>query len=119
MRIEQEIEEDAFEHNFKHVGAIKYHKGRKIHCLNSPVDPELNHLFGVKWSERNLNINGDFSYLAKGTIQFWTHKKGPIKEFVEIGGHLFEKQIENDLVLVFTFVRGDGVKNLYKSKQWK
>lgn len=119
VRIEQEIEKDMFEHYFKHVGVIKYHRGREIHCVNSPIDPELNQLFGDKWSERILNINGDFSYITKGTIQFWTHKKTPIKEFVEIGGHLFENQIENYLVLVFTFVRGDGVKHFYKSGRWK
>jgi hypothetical protein len=56
VRIEQEIEKDVFEHYFKHVGVIKYHRGREIHCVNSLIDPELNQLFGDKWSE-HLAIN--------------------------------------------------------------
>ena len=94
-------------------------KGREVHCINSPVHPELNQLLGNKWNERILNKNGDFSFVTKGTIQFWTHNRNSIKEFVDIGGHLFENQIENDSVLIFTFVRGDGVQNDYKGGQWK
>jgi hypothetical protein len=42
-----------------------------------------------------------------------------LKEFIEIGGNLFENQIDNEVVLVFTFVRGDGVKWEYNSGNWK
>ena len=119
VRIEQEIEMDVFEHYFKRIGTVRNFKGREVHCINSPVHPELNRLFGNKWNERILNKNGDFSFVTKGTIQFWTHNRNPIKEFVDIGGHLFENQIENDSVPIFTFVRGDGVQNDYKVGQWK
>lgn len=119
VRIEQEIEADIFNYCFKHIGVVKDSRGRLVHCVNSPVDPDLNKLFGNKWSERILNANGDFCYVTKGTIQFWTHKKSFIKEFVDIGGTLFENQIENELIFVFTFVRGDGVKNAYRNGQWK
>jgi hypothetical protein len=57
--------------------------------------------------------------VIKATIQFWTHTKSFIKEFVDIGGTLFENQIENELIFVFTFVRGNGVKSAYKNGQWK
>ena len=120
VRIEQEIEADVFNHWFKNIGVVKDSRGRHVHCIDSPIDPELTKLFGNKWSERILNANGDFCYVTKGTIQFWTHKKSFIKEFVDIGGTLFEKQIENELVFIFyTFVRGDGVRSAYRNGQWK
>lgn len=90
-----------------------------VHCINSPSDPGLVKRLGEKWSERILNVNNDFSYVTRGTIQFWTHIKSALKEFIEIGGNLFENQIDNEVVLVFTFVRGDGVKQEYNSGDWK
>lgn len=90
-----------------------------MHCVNSPVDPESNELFDSKWSVRIINANGDFCYVTKGTIQFWTYKKSFTKEFVDIRGTFFENQIENELSFVFTLVRGDGVRHVYESGQWK
>jgi hypothetical protein len=87
---------------------VKHDRGRAVHCINSPSDPGLIKLLGKKWSERILNINHDFSYVTRGTIQFRTHTKSALKEFIEIGGNLFENQSDNEVVLVFTFVRGDG-----------
>lgn len=119
IRVEQEIEMDVYEHYFKRIGDVKIDKGRAVHCVHSPADPALVDLLGEKWSERILNINNDFSFVTKGTIQFWTHTKAAIKEFVNIGGNLYENQIENEIVLVFTFVRGDGVKQDYVNEEWK
>ena len=74
VRVGQEVENDVFNHLFKNIGTVKINKGRKVHCVDSHVEPSLNNLFGNKWSERILNANGDFCNIVKGTIQFWTHK---------------------------------------------
>ena len=63
--------------------------------------------------ERILNKNWDFSYVIRGTIQFWLHEKTAIKEYVPVGNHLLENQVKKYyLLLIFTFVRGDGVRKL-------
>ena len=108
-----------FDSYFKKVGELKHGRGHAVHCMDSPCDPGLVELLGEKWYERILNINKDFSYVTRRTIQFWTHHKTAIKEFIEIGGNLFENHIDNEVVLVFTFVRGDGVKQQYDSRNWK
>lgn len=119
VRLEEPIELDVYDNVFKHIGLVKKDKGRSVHCVNSVLDPNLCKVLGDKWFERILNKNGDFAYVTKGTIQFWLHVKAAIKEFVDIGDKLFENYIENDMFLIFTFVRGDGVKIEYKTGQWK
>ena len=46
-------------------------------------------------------------------------REDQLRNFFYVGDHVFENQIGNDLQLIFTFVRGDGVKAEYKSDQWK
>ena len=58
-------------------------------------------------------------YVVRDTVKFWLNEKRPVKEFFYVGDHLFENRIGNDLQIIFTFVRGVGVKAEYKSDQWK
>jgi hypothetical protein len=39
---------DVFNHCFKHISIVKDSRGHHMHCVNSPVDPDLNKLFGNK-----------------------------------------------------------------------
>lgn len=65
-----------------------------------------------------LNKNGDFCYVMRGTIQFWLHQEKAIKDIL-VRKQLREKMSENDLIFVFTFVRGDGVSSEYTHDTWK
>lgn len=111
VRVEEVLERDIYDVYLSHIGEIKNCRGRRIHCVNNIQDESLSALLGAKWFERILNKNGDFSYIITGTIQFWLHQKPPIKEYLSVGKQLVENEIENDLMLIFTFVRGDGVRS--------
>ena len=119
IRIEEVIERDIYDAYLTQVGDFKWVKGKKVHCVEKAEDEHFCGLLGLKWNERILNRNGDFSYVVRGTIQFWLHQKSPIKEFFSVGKQFVENEIENDLVLVFTFVRGDGVNSEYNTNIWK
>ena len=68
-----------------------------------------------KWYERIINFNGDFCYVIPNTVRFWLHEKRAGQRIF----HLLKNQIENDLQIIFTFVRGDGVKAEYHTNEWK
>ena len=42
-----------------------------------------------------------------------------MKDFVYVGDTLVESHTESDLQVIFTFVRGEGVKAEYNSNEWK
>ena len=60
-----------------------------------------------------------FCYVIPATVRFWLHEKKPVREFVYVGDTLVESHTESDLEVIFTFVRGDGVKAEYNSNEWK
>jgi hypothetical protein len=119
IRLEEVCEQDIFDNYLKSIGEVKKCRGREIHCVNNVTNQDMENILGDKWYERILNKNKDFSYVVKGTIQFWLHQKAPIKEFVTVGNQLIENEIENDLILVFTFVREDGTGKDYDTAVWK
>lgn len=100
------------------IGVLKKSRGRDVHVVDNNTD--VCNIFGSKWFERILNNNnGDFCYVIASTVRFWLNEKRPLKEFFYVGDHLLENHIENDLQVIFTFVRGDGVNAEYKTNQWK
>ena len=117
VRIETCIDMDIYQVYLSDIGVVRESRGRNVHYLNN--NRQLCNILGNKWHERILNINGDFCYVIAGTVQFWLHEKNPVKEFVYMGDTLFESHIQNDLELIFTFVRGDGVSEEYNSDAWK
>lgn len=108
---------DIYHKYLQHIGVVKKFRGRDVHCVENNFD--LCGLLGNRWYERIQNFNGDFCYVIPGTVRFWLLEKKAIKEFFYIGDNLIESHIENDLQIIFTFVRGDGVKVDYHSKEWK
>lgn len=119
VRVEELCDLDVYNFYLKDVGETKNSMGRQVHCVESVKDLSLVRLLGERWYERILNKNGDFCYVMRGTIQFWLHQKKAIKEYILVGKQLLEKMLENDLILVFTFVRGDGVGSEYTHDTWK
>lgn len=117
VRIEACIDMDIYQAYLADIGVVKKSRERNVHCLND--NNQLCDILGNKWYERILNINGDFCDVVAGTVRFWLHEKNPVNEFVYIGEKLFESHIQNDLQLVFTFVRGDGVEVQYTTDSWK
>lgn len=117
VRIEERVDADIYEGSFKNIGVVKKQMGKNVHTVVNNAD--LCHVLGNKWFERIININCDFCYVVAGTVRFWLTEKRPVKEFFYFGDYLLEHQISNDLLFIFNFARGDGVKAQYKTNQWK
>ena len=117
VRIEMQIDMDIYYTHLQNIGFVKKSRGREVHCVDN--NSQLCDLLGSKWFERIQNVNGDFCYVIPGTVTFWLHEKKPVKEFVYVGDTLVESHTESDLQVIFTFVRGDGVKAEYNSNEWK
>ena len=113
VRIEIIVDVDVFEKGLGQVVRGIQSKGKKIYAIKD--NNSLDHLLGLKWSERVFNENGDFAYVVKGTVKFWLAKRNPITEFKYIDGKLVRSAIQGLYMLVFTFVRGDGNKRQYIS----
>jgi hypothetical protein len=113
VRIEECVDADIYESTLKNIGDVKKLRGENVHAVNN--NAALSHILGNKWFERIINISGDFCYVVAGTVRFWLTEKRPLKEFFYFGDYLLEHQISNDLLLIFNFVRGDGVKTQYNT----
>ena len=113
VRIEERVDADIYESTLKNIGDVKKLRGENVHAVNN--NAALSHILGNKWFERIINISGDFCYVVAGTVRFWLTEKRPLKEFFYFGDYLLELQISNDLLLIFNFVRGDGVKAQYNT----
>ena len=117
VRIEMQIDMDIYKTHLQNIGFVKKSRGREVHCVDD--NSHLCDLLGSKWFERIQNVNGDFCYVIPVTVRFWLHEKKPVREFVYVGDTLVESHTESDLEVIFTFVRGDGVKAEYNSNEWK
>lgn len=117
VRIEERIDLDIYQDYFRNIGVVMKSRGRDVHVVNDNND--LCDILGSKWFERILNVNGDFCYVVSGTVRFWLHERKAVKEFFYVGNSLLENNIANDLQVIFTFVRGDGVKAEYHTNEWK
>ena len=117
VRIEERIDADIYDNYLQNIGVVKKFRGKNVHALNNNSD--MCQILGSKWFERIVNVNGDFCYVVRITVRFWLNEKKPVKEFFYVGELLFENHIGNDLQLIFTFVRGDGVRTDYKTNDWK
>ena len=109
IRIEGRIDADNYNGYLKNTGVVNKFKGKNVHVVSN--NNEISRIMGKKWFQRIINTNGDFCYVVRDTVRFWLNEKRPVKDFFYVGDHLFENQIRNDLQLIFTFVRGDGVKD--------
>ena len=68
IRIEEVIERDICDAYLTQVGDFKRVKGKKVHCVEKAKDEHLCGVLGLKWSERILNRNADFSYVVHNQI---------------------------------------------------
>ena len=58
----------------KKIGGIQYYKITNYQ--------DLDHLLGVNWHFRGLNINGDYGYVVKETFEFCIRRNRPLAEYI-------------------------------------
>jgi len=58
----------------KKTGGIQYYKVTNYW--------DLNHLLGANWHFRCININGDYGYVIKDTLEFCIRKSRPLAEYI-------------------------------------
>ena len=62
-------------------------------------------LLGDQWHLRVLNKQYDFCYVMLETVQFYLHQREPILDPIDP-----TRSVDGGFLLVFKFVRGDGVR---------
>ena len=113
-RVEIRIDPDVFDEGLALAGKPSKERGKTVYRIDS--NEALNHSLGNKWDERIFNENGDFAFVIEKTMRFWLSRKTAIQEFEVIGGKYIRSEIEDNLCVVFTFVRGDGNKHNYATR---
>ena len=113
-RVEVRIDQDVFNGGLALAGKAKTERGKVVHSID--CNQTSNHLLGLKWDERIFNENGDFAFVIEGTVRFWLARRNPIQEFKVIGGKYIKSEIEDNFYLAFTFVRGDGNRHNYATR---
>ena len=84
----------------------RLHYGTQRFTVKSYKD--LYPLLGKGWHWRGLNEAGDFCYVMLTTIEFYLHRKKPLKEFFPPSYAVPSSIRDTGYGLTFTFVRGDG-----------
>ena len=113
-RVEIRIDQDMFDEGLALAGKPSKERGKTVYRIDS--NEALNHSLGIKWDEHIFNENGDFAFVIDKTVRFWLSRKTAIQEFKVIGGKYIRSEIEDNLCVVFTFVRGDGNKHNYATR---
>lgn len=107
VRIELSFDYFLFCGGLKQAGyLIKLSRGNEIFGIRSYS--ALNSLLGEYWYVRVLNRQQDFCYAMLDTVQFYMYRRANIVTSYEP-----LRQLEGGHVLVFKFVRGDGVQRQY------
>lgn len=113
-RVEVRIDQNVFNGGLALAGKAKTERGKVVYSIDS--NQTLNHLLGLNWDERIFNENGDFAFVIEGTVRFWLARRNPIQEFKVIGGKYIKSEIEDNFYSTFTFVRGDGNRHNYATR---
>lgn len=67
---------------------------------------DLDNLLGKNWHYRGLNVNGDYGYAVRDTIEFYIYKSRPLKEYIPSSGSdpISQSAIDTGHALVFSFI---------------
>ena len=82
---------------------LKVMRGEEDYGIDNHRD--LTPYLGKHWFIRGINTHLDFCVVLADTVVFHLHKKAPIID------HLNGETIDGGYVLIFKFVRFDGVKD--------
>ena len=82
---------------------VRRNRGHDVYTVSrySSLVPLLGH----QWHLRVLNKQMDFCYIIKETVQFYLHRRLDIEDPVDD-----TRTVRGGYVLIFRFVRGDGVR---------
>ena len=108
-----EVDVDVFEF-FSKLGT----ENKKGH-FKDVANKQLDWVLGADWDHRIINKHIEVSYVIPKTLELWMRKRKQFVEFKLIAGVPIQKNIQQDPVLVFDFVRGDGVKADYMGGAWR
>ena len=108
VRIELTLDQHVYATGLKNSGTyVCSRRGHNIYAIQQYKD--LSPLLGDKWYMRGINDRLDFCYVNLSTVRYWLHQRKAVEDF-HPGG---KKLIDGDNVLVFMFVRIDGVRSMY------
>ena len=101
---------------FKQLGNAGY-----VRCVKRGVEhrsigsySDLDGILGKGWHNRGLNDSGDFCYAIENTIDFYLHKKRRLMQYIPADdGTPSRVPIATGYVLVFKFIRGDGIRSQF------
>ena len=106
VRIELPFDSLLFVGGLQQEGTLlRTQRGRNIYGLRQYSDIE--HIIGKRWYVRVLNQQMDFCYVKLDTVQFYLNSRRPLPDY-QPGSSV--QIVSGGWVLVFRFVRGDGVK---------
>ena len=104
VRIEVPFDKLVFQGGLKSAGKlVRIARGEEHYAIEHFQD--LVPYLGEQWYIRGLNAHLDFCAVLVETVSFYLHKKAPIVD------HLMQTTIGGGYVLIFKFVRFDGVKD--------
>ena len=104
VRIEIPFDRFLFIGGLQQVGKfVKSSRGHDIYTIRrySALEP----LLGQQWHLRVLNRAKDFSYVILETVQYYLHRRVPAQDAIDD-----ERSVDGGYLLIFRFVRGDGVE---------
>ena len=103
VRIEIPFDPLIFQGGLRNKGRLmRQARGEEHYTINEYGD--LTPFLGKQWYIRGINAQLDFCAVTEETVEFYLHKKAAIVD------HL-SGTIQGGYVLIFKFVRFDGVKN--------
>ena len=103
VRIEMPFDKFLFGGGFQQAGNfVKNHRGHDIYGISAYNN--LKPILGEIWYLRFLNKQKDFCYVLLETVYYYLHHRQPIVEPTEPSS-----STDGGVVLIFPFVRGDGV----------
>ena len=104
VRIELSFDRYLFIGGLQQAGKlVKRNRGHNVYMIRkySSLEP----LLGRQWHFHVLNKEMDFCYVIKETVQFYLHKRHDIDAVDDT------RTVDGGSVLIFHFVRGDGVRH--------
>ena len=103
VRIELPFDKVLFVGGLGQAGnMVKRNRGHDVYTISkySALEPLLGH----QWHIRVLNKQMDYCYVIKETVLFYLHHRLDIEDPIDN-----TRTVYGDDVLIFRFVRGDGV----------
>ena len=104
VRIEIPFDHFLFKGGLQQAGRlVKKDRGHEVYRIETYSS--LVHILGVNWHLRVRNKEYDFCYVILETVKYYLHRRQPIVDSYEP-----LHSVDGGYVLVFRFVRGDGVR---------